>query len=73
MTQSEYSVESSQSEQKIFSDYYTINPPFGNSGIFENKDLGRIEYLLMEPYLDNVEIKLLTSIKTNLIENGNML
>jgi flagellar protein FlaI len=72
MTQSEYSVESSQSEQKIFSDYYTINPPFGNSGIFENKDLGRIEYLLMEPYLDNVEIELLTSIKTNLIENGNI-
>ena len=72
MTQTEYAVYNTQSEQKIFSDYYTINPPFGNSGIFENKEIGRTEYLLMEPYLDETEMSLLKAIKIDLIENGNI-
>jgi flagellar protein FlaI len=56
-------------EKKIFSSYYSIAPPFGNSGIYENKSIGRMEYLILEPFLDQDEISILNEIKTSIIEN----
>ena len=61
--------ESDLVENKMFSNYYSINPPFGNSGIYENKSMGRMEYLMLEPSLDQDEISILNEIKTQIIEN----
>jgi len=61
--------ESDSVEKKMFSSYYSITPPFGNSGIYENKSMGRMEYLILEPFLDQDEISILNEIKTSIIEN----
>ena len=61
--------ESDSVENKMFSNYYSINPPLGNSGIYENKSMGRMEYLMLEPFLDQDEISILNEIKTHIIEN----
>ena len=62
-------IEGSPEEKKIFSNYYSIAPPFGNSGIHENKSMGRMEYLMLEPFLDLDEQSILNEIKTHIIEN----
>lgn len=56
-------------EKKIFSNYYSVAPPFGNSGIHENKSMGRMEYLMLEPFLDQDELSTLSELKTRIIEN----
>ena len=61
--------ENNPDEKKIFSNYYSIAPPFGNSGIHENKSMGRMEYLMLEPYLDQDELLTLSELKTLIIEN----
>jgi flagellar protein FlaI len=59
-------------ENRLFSDYYTIKPPFGNSGIYTNEDSGSMEYTLFEPFLGEEEQELLDNIKMVIIEKADI-
>lgn len=54
-------------EKKLLSDYYTIKPPFGNSGIYSNEKEGIVEYIVYEPFLTEKENTLLEEIKNKII------
>jgi flagellar protein FlaI len=55
-------------EDRLFSDYYTIKPPFGNSGIYTNEEAGTMEYIVLEPFLSEEEAALLDQIKSFIVD-----
>jgi flagellar protein FlaI len=59
-------------ENRLFSDYYAIKPPFGNSGIYTNEDTGSMEYNIFEPFLGPEEQELLNKIKTVIIDKADI-
>ena len=54
-------------EKKLLNEYYNIKPPFGNSGIYANEELGNMEYIIYEPFLTEQETSLLEEIKNNIV------
>jgi flagellar protein FlaI len=56
----------------VFSDYYSIKPPFGYTGIYISEDSKNTQYVKFEPYMSDKEIELLEDIKKSIIEKVNM-
>jgi flagellar protein FlaI len=55
-------------DNRLFNDYYAVKPPFGNSGIYTNKEGGNMEYVVFEPFLNMKEISILNEIKSKMID-----
>ena len=55
-------------ENRLFNDYYTIKPPFGNSGIITNDETKNMEYIIFEPNMDEGEKEILAKIKKTIID-----
>jgi flagellar protein FlaI len=53
---------------KLFNDYYTVKPPFGNSGIYTDEERGNMEYVVFEPFLNQDENSILNEIKSKMID-----
>jgi flagellar protein FlaI len=46
-----------------FKDFYPVNPPFGHVGVKAEKQTGRLQYLVIEPSMDDNEKKTLALLK----------
>ena len=50
-----------------FTNYYSVNPPFGSVGIKREENTGKLKYMVIEPTLSDWENNLLEELKTDLI------
>ena len=55
-------------ENRLFNDYYSIKPPFGNSGITINDETKNMEYITFEPNMEKDEKEILEKIKKTIID-----
>ena len=50
-----------------FTNYYSVNPPFGSVGIIREENTGKLKYMVIEPTLSDRENNMLEELKTDLI------
>jgi flagellar protein FlaI len=55
-----------------FKEFYPVNPPFGYVGIEIDKETGKLQYLTVEPSMDEHEKQTLTRLKTIIKEEANV-
>jgi len=55
-----------------FREFYPVNPPFGYVGIDFNKETGKLQYLTVEPTMDDHERRTLHRLKTIIKEETNV-
>lgn len=66
-------IEESENEHPLtFKEFYPVNPPFGYVGIKVEKETGRLQYLIIEPSMDEGEKQILGKLKAVLKEEANV-
>ena len=55
-----------------FKEFYPVNAPFGYVGIDVNKETGKLQYLTVEPTMDEHERRTLRKLKTIIKEEANV-
>jgi len=55
-----------------FKEFYPVNPPFGHVGIEVNKETGKLQYITVEPTMDEHEKQTLERLKTIIKEEANV-
>ncbi len=66
-------LEELEKEQPLtFKEFYPVNPPFGYVGIKVEKETGRLQYLIIEPTMDEGEKQILSRLKTVLKEEADV-
>jgi flagellar protein FlaI len=55
-------------QTRQFSNFYSVNPPYGFVGIEREEKTGKLKYMLIEPTLTDIDADVLEDIKTDLLE-----
>lgn len=75
MTSKKTEQQSEETEEKpphTFKEFYPVNPPYGYVGIDVDKETGKLQYLTLEPTMDEHEKQTLKRLKTIIKEEANV-
>lgn len=64
--------ETKEKSPRTFKEFYPVNPPYGYVGIDVDKETGKLQYLTVEPTMDEHEKQTLKRLKTIIKEEANV-